>query len=183
MIKELLTNNVKEKYISDIILKYKEDIEIYEEVSYYLIYELIYIYKCFKYLKLYFHNNIYNVSIFYKNNDMVSLVCGFELYYFQIVNITNNKCIYCNNSYDIFDNIFNNKLFNYNSLENMIKNIKICKNDSCNKYFYNYFKYDFNNLELLDNNYDYNYIYNNLPIDSQLLINQKLKIYKYCNII
>ena len=179
MTKELLNDRVLEHHISDIILEYKADMEIYEDSSSYFLNEMIYIFKCYNYIIHFLRNEEvdFNNVLIKKYNDVIYFTynTGSKIHniFFQICDLTDDRCIYC---YD-FHSFFDMNLFNFNYLHNFTKWIDKCLfcNNSCKKFLMNYI--EDNNIEDLLKYKIYSKVTNDF--DDALLLNRDLKIFIY----
>ena len=179
MLKEILSNIVQEKYVADIILDYKNDIELFENQSLYFLNEIIYIFKCYNYILHFLKNENIDLNnvIVKKYNDTIYFSYLYNSYiyniFFQICDLTCNKCLNCNKNFKFFDkNLFNFKYLD--SFNKWFDNLKFC-NQKC--------KLDLTNYMI---DYDISYLFNNhtyykitQDFEDHLLLNKELKIFLY----
>ena len=186
MIKNILTDIVQEKYISDIIINYKNDMELFENHSLYLYDEYIYIFKCYHFIFDYLKINMIDLNSilikkfenticfsFIQNNNNLKFFCNI---YFDINDTFDNICPLCNTKFDIFNYNLFNKTTSFKDFNSWFNNIKICKLDSCNQHFFNHFSnfnHDFS-LKFYQRNFQYSFI-----SDTSKILNNDLKIHIY----
>lgn len=186
MIKNILTDIVQEKHISDIIINYKNDMELFENHSLYLYDEYIYIYKCYSFIFDYFKINKINTnsilikkfsnticfSFIEKNNN----TSFFSNIFFDINDSYNHICPLCNTKFNIFNYNLFNKTTSFKDFNSWFNNIKICKLDSCNSQFFNHFISFNHDLSLSFYKRDFKYCF---APDTTKLLNNDLNIRIY----
>jgi hypothetical protein len=207
MIKELLINLVKEKYVADIILDYKTQLEKFDELHLSIIYDLIYIHKCFKkiikYMYKYEKDDIFknkrieDIMIYYIDNTFVinsySPRCANKIFSYSFK--TNGNLFLYNNSnifkecyqscklckcIDLSNNIFRISAFWHNSFYIWFQNILFCLNKNKRIQFIKDIHDNYNLIKLYCLFDAKSYLFNNnfKYMNNELqLVDKKLRIY------